>query len=262
MEQKYDERLKQIENNVTGKLDGIKGSVDRLSEKYDDKKYYYPKFFLYCIGVTVTIVTLLLFVFGLWSVINFNSGINKLDKKLDELNKLNDKLSSKIENKIGEIDILIAKLEKKPEPELELYDFDGKHLDGTKLPAIIKIKDKKPILRFWITFKNAGNCNTDPLFIKMYFNKPLSKEGDLPPTDETGFDTEEMFTPEKLPGKGIVPVGLTWRWKADLKLKEKNIEKIRKVGKHHFMIKVYFGLDKIVQANFFVIIKETLKFSS
>jgi hypothetical protein len=260
-----------MENDVKKEIDSVKEKIDR----YADKRYNDVKTIA---SIALTAISVFIIAFTIISGLSLKSERESLDKaKVDikddtdkrlnstkddlkdftgklrgdtnerlnferenlnefkkELKESNKDLQLKVESALGKV---IRK------PEIILISEMDKPLEGQKLNAKLISNDT---IEYRLTLKNIGTAPTDPMYIKMYFCKPL--DTGINSTDEKDFDYETVISPEDMKSfRAVLPSQMS------AQIKGSQTFKVPLVGIENIfpmLIKVYYGGDHATVARF------------
>jgi hypothetical protein len=239
MEDELEKRFKEIGETNKSRLDEAEKNFRTHLEHHEKRigdAQKYPT-------VIVAALTALIIGISLFSALNLDRQIDRIEstrkEMLDEIDKARNELKNEIRvafekgTKMADI-ILLSDVDER---------LEGQTLTANILPATKEGQKFK--VEFAIIVKNQGKGASDPLFIKTYTTDDLPVGGKS--SDEKDFTYESYLPPEKLPFEsGILPAGLSASFKAGFNIKNYNDN----LDQFPILIKVYFGGDSPAKSMF------------
>lgn len=233
MENENKVHFKEIEERIRTQLNEIKNI-----------SITFPKVVFTGLSILIGIITFILLGIGIWSAFS-------IQNEIDTLKDLRTDISNDLNKEIEKINIQLGLL--KEEPLIKLYSEIGKNLEGQTIFGNIERKGKDAFLRFSFILKNNGNSQTGPIYLQLYWKKPLDPtdkvDTDRYSPDEPDFDFYSIVTPENLK-PSIIPADMSVV--VTLRSRIKNERPEIKSIKHPVLCKVFFGTAEPYVGRFYI----------
>ena len=194
VDEKIRNRSSMTQTEINNRSDHVQERVDQLERRISDIKLI-PSIAISALAAMFIALTIF-------------SGV-RLEKEAKRLHDLEENLTKRVETALGKA---------AREPKVAPLRAIGVDLEGETIDAVYGAFEEGTMrIAFRLMLKNDGTKASDPLFLKFYSTKPLNLQS--PSSDETAFDYEQYFPPEKFPiAGGVLPSGASVSLQVNLKV--------------------------------------------